>query len=494
MAPRLLHYSDVENVYDTPERVGRLAGLLRELRDEDAILAGTGDNTSPGVLALVEDGEQALDFFTAVEPDVETFGNHEFDHSLSGLRRLVAESPQSWVSANVWADRERGERFGADTGVAPTTVVEVAGTESDGTDSAETNPDGTDPDETESNGTEVGFVGVTTERTASINPATGDLEFTDPVAAAREALADLTDLGVDYSVVLSHLGRGDEELAREVEADAILGGHVPTERRETVEGTLLTRPGDGGSVVMEVNLETGAVTRHRVADAPIHEGVADAMADRLARAGLDEVVDTVETPIDRGETTLFGGECRLGNFVADAYRWETGADVGLQNSGGVRTGAPLEGEVTAADLVSVTPFEESVVVAEVPGAALRAAVEWAASADLGFAEEGWWHAHVSGAEIAWNPETHAVESVRVAGEPIDPDRTYSVALSDYLLHTDDEFPSLREDHRVSVAGIQYEVLVEYARENGIDPEIEGRVVEVAGDSTRTDGTNPTTGA
>jgi 2',3'-cyclic-nucleotide 2'-phosphodiesterase (5'-nucleotidase family) len=462
MAPRLLHYSDLENVYDTPERAGRLAGLLRELNGEDAILAGSGDNTSPGVLALVEDGAQALDFFAAVEPDVETFGNHEFDHSHAALKDLVADSPQTWVSANVWSDRESGDRFGADAGVVPGTVVET-------------------------DGDSVGFVGVTTERTASINPFADDLEFTDPVEAARDALRDLTDsddLGLDYAVVLSHLGRGDEELAREVEADAILGGHVPTEREDEVEGTLLTRPGDGGAVVLEVDLETGAVTRHRVADAPVHEGVAEAMRERLASAGLDEVVATVETPIDRAETTLFGGESRLGNFVADAYRWKTGADVGLQNAGGIRTGDALEGEVTAADLVSVTPFEESVVVAEVPGEELRAAFEWATSPDLGFAEDGWWHAQVSGATVAWDPDDHAVESVRVGGQPLDADRTYSVAVSDYLLHTDDEFPSLGEDHRVSVVGIQYEILVEYAREEGVDPEVEGRVVEVDAEAER----------
>jgi 2',3'-cyclic-nucleotide 2'-phosphodiesterase (5'-nucleotidase family) len=456
MAPRLVHYSDVENVYDTPERAGRLAGLLHELDGDDALLAGSGDNTSPGVLALVEDGAQALDFFDAVEPDVETFGNHEFDHGPSALRELVADSPQTWVSANVWRDRASDSRFAAEAGVVPSTVVEA-------------------------DGATVGVVGVTTERTGSINPDATDIEFTDPVAAARDALADLD---TDYSVVLSHLGRGDEELARAVEADAILGGHVPTERRDGVGGTLLTRPGDGGSVVLEVDLDTGEVIRHRVANAPLHEGVANAMTDRLAETGLNDVVGTVSNSIDRAETTLFGGECRLGNFVADAYRWKTDADAGLQNGGGVRTGDDISGEVTAADLVSVTPFEERVVVAEVPGTDLRAAFEWAASPDLGFAESGWWHAQVSGATVAWDPERHRVESVRVGDEPLADDRTYSVALSDYILHTDDEFPSLEEGHRVSTAGIQYEVLVEYARETGIAPEIEDRITEVTSAGSR----------
>lgn len=77
MSLRLLHYSDVENAYDDPGRVGRLAGLLQELEGEDALLCGTGDNTSPGVLALVTRGEQALTLFEAIKPDVATFGNHD---------------------------------------------------------------------------------------------------------------------------------------------------------------------------------------------------------------------------------------------------------------------------------------------------------------------------------------------------------------------------------------------------------------------------------
>jgi len=78
MAVRILHYSDLENVYDTPEQAGRLASLLRDRGD--AIAAGSGDNTSPGVLSLVTEGRQALDLYEAVDPDVATFGNHDFDY------------------------------------------------------------------------------------------------------------------------------------------------------------------------------------------------------------------------------------------------------------------------------------------------------------------------------------------------------------------------------------------------------------------------------
>ena len=445
---RLLHYSDVENAYDDPGRIGRLAGALDRLRGEDALVVGTGDNTSPGVLALATEGRQALDFFAAVDPDVATFGNHDFDYGPEAARGIVADSPQTWVTANVCAD---GERFAAGE-TRRTALVEV-------------------------DGTRVGFTGVTTPRTASLSPQATPLTFTDPVAAAADAVADLRARGVDHVVVLSHLGRGDDELAEAIDADVVLGGHVPTGRIDRVDGTLVTRPGDGGEAIVEVDLGAGTATRHETGDAPRDEAVARALDDRMSAAGLDEIIATVDDPLVRTEETLFGGESRVGNFVADAYRWATGADVALQNSGGIRSGDPIDGTVTVADLVSLLPFDEPVAVAELSGAQLRRTFEQAVDPSLGFAEDGWFHAHVSGAELAWNPETGDVDPVRVDGGSLDHGATYTVATSDYVLHTDDEFPAIEESQRVETGRIQYETLVEYARETGIDPTVEGRVVE-----------------
>jgi len=441
VAPSVYHYSDLENVYDTPERAGRLATLLADRGD--AIAAGSGDNTSPGVLSLVTDGWQAMDLYDAVEPEVATFGNHDFDYGPATTAELVAASPQTWVSANVTLD---GDRI-----------------------------DGSDPWTTvERDGATVGFFGVLDDSTPALNPMASDLTVTDPVAAAKDAEAELREAGADYVVALSHLGRGDEELAAATTVDAVLGGHIASERVERIDDTLLTRPGSGGEVVLEVGLDSGEVTRHLVDDAAVHEGVAASLRDRMTDAGLDEVVGHVEEAMERTERTLFRGESRIGNFVADAYRWAAGADVGLQNSGGVRDGPALAGDVTVADLVSVVPFEEPVSVAELTGAELLDTFRAAKGGDLGFAEPDWWHAHVSGAELEWH-DGDGLASVTVDGEPVDPDATYTLATTDYLFYSGDEFPALEEPHRVDRLDVQHEVLADYARQKGIDPEVEGRV-------------------
>ncbi|MFC7175807.1 bifunctional metallophosphatase/5'-nucleotidase [Halosegnis marinus] len=450
MTVRFLHYSDIENAYDDPERLGRLAGTIAARRDDDTLVFGTGDNTSPGILPLVTKGEQALDFFDAVRPDADTFGNHDFDYGPDRALELIARAPQPWICANV---ERGGEPFGRDAGVRPWRVFEVAGTR-------------------------VGVFGLVTPRTASINPATEDVEFTDPYAAAEEAVAALRAEGVDYVVALSHLGTGDETLAAEVDVDVVLGGHNHAERVERLNGTLLTRPGVNGEVLLEVTLPDREVTRHVVADGPLDESVRDAMAGRMADAGVDEVVATVADPVERTEVDCFHGESRVGNFVADAYLWYTDADVALQNSGGIRSGPPLSGEVTVGDLISLIPFDEPLVVAKLTGAELAAVFEEGEGARLGFGEPDWWHAHVAGAEIVVDRSSGDLVEATVAGEPLDPERTYRLAVADYLVHSDDEFPTLGERHRVETVEVQYRVLEAYAREVGIDPRVEGRVRHV----------------
>jgi 2',3'-cyclic-nucleotide 2'-phosphodiesterase (5'-nucleotidase family) len=384
---------------------------------------------------------------------VETFGNHDFDYGLDATRAIVTDSPQTWVASNVTHD---GRQFGASVGVEPWTIVEV-------------------DDE------RLGVFGVLDPATPALNPMAEPLDVIEPIAAARETTNALRDAGVDAVVALSHLGTGDEALAASVDVDAVLGGHVPSERVERIDDTLLTRPGSGGEILLEIDLEDRSVTRHEVDDAPVSEPVRRRLRDRLTAAGLDEVVGHVDDPVERTESAVYRGESRIGNFVADAYRWAADADVGLQNSGGVRDGPPLHGAVTVADLVSVVPFQEPVSVAELTGTELRAVLEGAAESDLAFAEPEWWHAHVSGATLEWDEDVHELAAVTVDGAPIDPDETYTLATNDYLFYSADEFPALAERHRVRTLDVQHEVLADYARQVGISPTVTGRIVRSAGD-------------
>jgi 2',3'-cyclic-nucleotide 2'-phosphodiesterase (5'-nucleotidase family) len=384
--------------------------------------------------------------FEAAGTAFETFGNHDFDFGTGRLLDLAAASEPTWLTVNV--SRADGDGLETD-GVRATAIREIAGTR-------------------------VGLFGVTTPLTAETGDRVAGLEFADPVGTGAAAAAALRDRGVDRVVALSHLGRGDADLARAADVDVILGGHRHAARTDRIDGTLLTRPGAGGTAVVEVDLDGPTATRHPVDGAPLLDAVAEALRGRTAAEGLDETLARVEPPVARDDATTFGGECRVGNFVADAYRTAVDADVGLANAGGIRDGPALSGAVSRADVLGLVPFEEPLVVAEISGTRLRTALAQGAGRDPA-ADPGRWHAHLSGASVRVDPRTGAVASLRVGDEPVVDDARYEVALTDYLLGTDAEFPALAERHRVREGPVQHEALLAHAAAGGLDVAVEGRV-------------------
>lgn len=447
MTVRLLQFADLESVYDHPERAGRLAGLLRERNGEDAIVAGTGDDTAPGVLSLATEGRVALSLFDRVEPAAETLGNHDLDYGLPAARSVMADAPQPWICANV---------AGGDLPLSSHIIVTA-------------------------NDIDVGITGVTSPRTPQITPPAADLTVGDPVAACQSALATLRDADVDVTVVLAHL-RQVRELATAIDVDVILAGHVHEPLATDVNGTTITRPGAGGELVYELAVDPAdgdtEVTRHRVETAPVDHQLESTLRERASAEGINEPIGRVEKPIERAREDTRFGESRIGNLIAEAYRWGTGADIAIQNAGGIRTGPPLAGAVTKGDLMGIIPFDEEIALLELDGATIETVLTEGSGANLPAGGDDWWNAHISGARLTFDTDSQTVTSLEIDNKPVKADREYLVACPEYLLRTDLEFPTLRPEHLTGHGDLQYEILIDYATEVGIDPVIDGRLTGV----------------
>lgn len=447
MALRFLHYADLEAAYNDPERIGRLVGLIKQLRDDETIISGAGDNTGPNVLSLVTRGKQALDYFNAVNPDVETFGNHDFDHGVDALLNVVDESPQTWLCANVFRN---GTRFGTQQGVVPWTVVQAG------------------PHR-------VGIIGVGHPETDDLNPEADEIRFTNPIRAVESGVDALRDEGVDRIAVVSHLG-DDTELARTVDVDLVLGAHDHEIRSDYVDGTVVCRPGAIGRYLLEVSFgETPTVTHHEIEDVPIDETVVDAIRSRIEDAGLNDVIGTTSEPIFCDMMGCKRGESRIGNVIVDAYRWKTGADVAVNSGGGFRRRSPLEGEVTAFDLVSITPYDSELLVLEVDGNTVMQTFEQLALEAAPDDVPRWHFGHVSGASIRWDDAASELRNATVDGEPVERTETYEVTTTKFFVDNDQLFSALDWNDVVERDGPQYEAVVEYVRETGLDPEPMGRI-------------------
>ncbi|KPN29961.1 bifunctional 2',3'-cyclic nucleotide 2'-phosphodiesterase/3'-nucleotidase precursor protein [Halolamina pelagica] len=416
--PRLLVINDVETAVDHPERIGRLAGAVDALRDDRTAVLDAGDATAMGALAFTTDTGrgQIAPLHRALAPDAHVPGNHDFDYGPDWLAGFAAATPGRWLGANV----DGGEHLDL-----PDSVTLDIG------------------DRT------VAVVGLVTPETPELCFAVDDLEFTDPIRAATEAIADLPP-SVDHVVVLSHCGPLDEEIARAVDADAVVGAHDHERVVEHVDGTLVARTAGVGHELLEVELRAEAMGEiHETADYPVSGPIAEAYRARLDAAGLDDRLATLDAPLTTLETA---------GFVADAYRAEAetpsgerGADVGFVLEASVRES--IAGEVTTGDLIGTVPFGSELVTLAVDAADLRAALR---------ATQGPIDA-THGLGVWANADPN---SATVGGEPVPDGETVTVGTTSYEAYNE-ILPGFSEQAIVANAGAQHERILSHARNGGL---------------------------
>lgn len=176
--------------------------------------------------------------------------------------------------------------------------------------------------------------------------------------------------------------------------------------------------------------------------------VVDAYASNVI--GVANVDLTIEDPAavdDSGRPLRLVrmAETNLGDLCADAFRDQMGVEVGFVNGGSVRRSIP-KGEITMSDIMGTFPFGNPISVVEVTGRQLLDALEYASSAVPG--ENGAFlqtsgltyeiHAYIQSSVTRDDNGLYSgvegeyrVKNVRVNGEPLDLDRTYTMATLSY---------------------------------------------------------------
>ena len=167
------------------------------------------------------------------------------------------------------------------------------------------------------------------------------------------------------------------------------------------------------------------------------------------KIGESEVKLTVNEAEDDSVRRIRNGETNMGDFVADAYREVTGADIALVNGGGIR--ASIEaGDVTRKNIMDVNPWNNEMCVIKATGQQILDALEHGARMNP---EECGGFLQVSGLtyeihnyldspvvtddkEMFQNIDAskeRRVQNVMVGGQAIDPEKVYTVAGSEYTL-------------------------------------------------------------
>jgi 5'-nucleotidase/UDP-sugar diphosphatase len=298
----------------------------------------------------------------------------------------------------------------------------------------------------------------------------------DPIAAAKAIVPGLR-ARADVVIAISHLGLDDDRrLAAHVPGiDVIVGGHSHTLLRAPVivlnranangyHGTAIVQAGSDGAWVGRTTLHFDgarlASVTGRVLPVRPDEGE-DSSVEQLLQPYRDSMATALSVPVAHTAQAytrkgLEDGDTALGDFVADAMRDAAGADIAIQNAGGIRAGLPA-GEVTVGDLYSVLPFENRIVVVRMKGWQVRGLLD-AIARRIGKGS----FAQVSGVRFVVRGD-HASD-IRVAGTVLESDRTYRVATIGFLYAGGDGYTQFAKAGPAENTGLmQREATIDFLR-------------------------------
>lgn len=470
-----------------------LATLVAQLKakNPNSIVVAAGDmvGAAPVTSTLTHD-EGTIQVLNQIGLEVTSVGNHEFDRGKTELLRqqnggcypggtvgldtciqggTFSGAAFKWLSANVIDSASGNPLF-------PATMVKKFGTVS------------------------VGFIGLTLKATPTVVTAAGvaGLSFLDEAPVINAEAAKLKAAGVQAVVVLIHQGGqttaatlNDQScpgLTGEIlpivdalsnDVDVVVSGHSHQEYVCTRNGKLLTQTGFYGSAVTEIDLSIApqrGVLAKSANTVPVINGLNTTVPAGYAVLAKDPAVDatvqsyvslsasltkkvvgTITADIKRalvGNTTNRdeSAEGAMGGVMADVYlAGGPQADIAFINPGGVRADLIYAngGNVTFGDLLTVAPFGNTLVTADLTGADLVRLLEqqWEApncsarptgangcgrllqpSANLTYS---WDASRPAGAPPGQGNRVVA-NSLRIGGVAVDPARVYRVTFNSFM--------------------------------------------------------------
>ena len=454
-----------------------LATLVNQMRrrDRTVFLFDTGDMFT-GMMSNLTRGEALMEMMMSMRYDAMAIGNHEFDYGAANFEKQMYRVPFPVLGANIFY-KGTTHRYSR-----PYAIIER-------------------------DGIRLGVIGVIGEDARSVALPSGitNLDFADPIPIVRELVKELKPQ-VDLIVVLAHQGKTgpqqtdaearpdvqrdfdeDIRLCGEVEGiDVFVGGHahrgIETPYVHPKTGTLIVQTYGYGTRLgyLKLKLQDHKVVAHsgELLKVWSDQLPPDAeVAAKLARykkqvaPQIGQVVGHLKTRLVRD----YNRESSLGDFVADVIRETSGADVGLQNAGGIRADLPA-GEVTKGHVLDALPFVNALTVCEMTGAQLREIVEQGLSLERGLIQ-------VSGLRAVYDlnkPVGHRLIELQVNGAPLDDRKLYRVATSSFLAEGGDLYQTFLQTRQTNTGRMLSETVMEYLEKHGeVAPPKMGRLIPAA---------------
>jgi len=443
--------------------IGGMAKMVEYVKDMRAkqsklLMLDIGDAPYNTNVANLFEGEPVINIMNLMGYDAMVLGNHDFDFPFDVMERNAGLANFPFLSANTYHDA------GYPDFLSPYVFVEV-------------------------DGIVFAIVGLTDDSSAwYTHPKNVEgITFMDHFDAAERYVNEVREYA-DVVVGLVHCHGDNAKIARQVEGfDFVLGGgnDIVAFPKEIGESYLVSA-GKHAEMVGQLNMNfwndemvgfnfSNVFMSENLEEDPFAKVLADKYISAMDKK-LDDVVGKTEVDLDGERSTVRLKESNLANVIADSLITLTDADVAIQNGGGVRASIS-KGDITVKDIYTVLPFDNTVVVVEATGKTiwetLEHGVSWYPSAGGGFLQ-------VAGMKYTFDASKEPGErivSVTINGEPIDMEKTYTMAANDFLTGGGDKYTMLAECEIVlETRHFLRDAFKDYLEEKEvIAPEVEGRI-------------------
>lgn len=313
------------------------------------------------------------------------------------------------------------------------------------------------------------------------------LDLQDPITTVRrQAKVWKEAQEVDLIVVITHQDT-QEDLALLVdiqEIDVVVGGHTegfdglltpgmrqPTDSVTNPSRVFVKTHRQGRTLGrLDLLIDEGQVMWARAQNMPVDSIVKPTrIVQELLAQYRQRFKDYTQTVVGRALLELRGEspeirtrETNLGNLLADLLREEFQTQIALLNSGQIRASLPA-GPVNAGHVLSVLPFDSSVVTLSLTGRQVLLALENSVSRLPGHAGR---FLQISGLRVLYDltaPPGGRVREVKVNGQQLDLTRVYSVGTDAFLADGGDGYAMFEQtrqriDHQIPMRDVLLKAL------------------------------------
>ncbi len=488
------------------------AAYIKEVRaraeadGEQVLLVDVGDMFQGTPIGNKTKGMAVIEYFNSIGYAFTVPGNHDFDMGRENTERLARASKFPWLCANL-VESSTGKLV---DWVQPTKMIDLGGIK-------------------------LGVIGIITPGTKSMSfpKNIAGLEFLDMAPTVEKYRDELKAQGADLVMLAIHEGlpfdpvqgwnnlvADQDESSREQQGsygsnysrgamnlmelanavkgiDVAVGGHTHRGYREPwidpqTHTMCFESFGNGSSLghaVLLVDRQTRALVGYEPADAQgtlitlfedeiwPDQATADVIRPHheAAEAEMGKVIGSSSTPLGRGGP----GASPVANLVTDAMRERFGADLAVQNAGGLRADLP-GGDLTTREVFSILPFGNELDVVTIDGRMVRRLIESRVAGRSG-------GIMLSGVRVVIDPtrpDWDRVVELEIGGQPWDPDREYDMVITDFLMAGNSGLGFLAQvpASKITPTGVtQAEALEQYiARHSPLKVRLDDRWVEKPG--------------